>query len=744
MKHRIFAMLTAGLMCAAGITDLPAAAETEAPKYEILGGPYPDWVPQDFDAAAEFYNTHGQCYFEDNVICIVRPFRSYSVGAHENYRGVTGSMTMVNTPACNVPAFYQPADLGDSDLGKEAGFEVGLYTVVPGYDLTVTIREPIGGSFGDVHAFTFENKDGTIVETDLLAWVPDCITEYNEFQKANGTLSLRDNYLCYCADVNNSTGASLMVSQYGEGELKEVLFSKCSEYETIPLDGSSSHAVYVYQPVKAGEVYPKFAVGREWEPDATFSETIGMYEISEDGKAITEKAAPKAKETRVTLYDVDTNELVPSEILEQEESPWYFSTNITIKPSEDPETWMSTGPIYAVTSNPCIVDKDTLASFRNAAVFEIRGAKGERPLIIPHENGSMDLIFYAKLSAEPDGDLNADGACNLADLVLLHKWMTTEPDTEIPNWKAADFNADGKLNVKDLTLLKQKLVGELLHKLVRPDVNSSGLPVTVIQDDLPVYYGPDESYGIITTLPEHASVTEEGYKYIRKNGEIVGTIEDWMFIIFGDNLTGEDCGWIRFRDADGRELIEYPQYYMDKPVIYLYPEQETEVHVALDLRYAQLRTTYPKYNDGWDVIASPDGTLTNLADGTHHRSLFWDAVDSGMRYDFSRGFCVAGEDTEQFLKEKLSYLGLNENEMNEFIVYWLPRMEHNAYNLITFQGDAYTGSNKLCITPEPDSMLRVFMAYQPLDAAVEIAPQTLETFERTGFTVVEWGGSEIG
>lgn len=70
-------------------------------------------------------------------------------------------------------------------------------------------------------------------------------------------------------------------------------------------------------------------------------------------------------------------------------------------------------------------------------------------------------------------------------------------------------------------------------------------------------------------------------------------------------------------------------------------------------------------------------------------------------------------------------------------------MEHNAYNLISFQGEAYTNSAKLNITPTPDSMLRIFMAYVPLDNAVDIEPQQLETFERNGFTVVEWGGTEI-
>lgn len=53
------------------------------------------------------------------------------------------------------------------------------------------------------------------------------------------------------------------------------------------------------------------------------------------------------------------------------------------------------------------------------------------------------------------------------------------------------------------------------------------------------------------------------------------------------------------------------------------------------------------------------------------------------------------------------------------------------------------GSAKLNITPEPDSLCRIFMTYVPLENAVDIESQQLETFERKGFTVVEWGGSEI-
>ena len=109
----------------------------------------------------------------------------------------------------------------------------------------------------------------------------------------------------------------------------------------------------------------------------------------------------------------------------------------------------------------------------------------------------------------------------------------------------------------------------------------------------------------------------------------------------------------------------------------------------------------------------------------------------------SRGFVVKGSDTAEFLQEKLSYLGLTPREYNEFIVYWLPKMQDHPYNLIAFQQEAYTDSAALTISPQPDSILRVFMAYQPLEQPVEIEEQALAPFAREGFAVVEWGGTEI-
>ena len=176
-----------------------------------------------------------------------------------------------------------------------------------------------------------------------------------------------------------------------------------------------------------------------------------------------------------------------------------------------------------------------------------------------------------------------------------------------------------------------------------------------------------------------------------------------------------------------------------KPVIYLYPQTQAEITVKLD--YAgELTCTYPAYGDGWTVWADPDGTLTD-ADGQTYNYLYWEGRNS-IEYDFSKGFCVAGSDTADFLEDTLSQLGLTRREANEFIVFWLPQMEDHAYNLISFQSDVYTQAAQLSIDPAPDTQIRVFMAWKPLEEAVDIPAQELTAPERIGFTVVEWGGSQ--
>jgi hypothetical protein len=180
----------------------------------------------------------------------------------------------------------------------------------------------------------------------------------------------------------------------------------------------------------------------------------------------------------------------------------------------------------------------------------------------------------------------------------------------------------------------------------------------------------------------------------------------------------------------------------DKPIIYLYPEETTELTVKLG-NAENLTAVYPDYEDGWKVNAEPDGTLTD-ASGREYYGLYYECKNMLRHRDISEGFIVEREDIKPFLEEKLAILGLTDKEAEEFIIYWLPRLEKTPYVAVRFQtADEIEANMPLIISEEPNTLIRIMMEWKGLDKSIEIPEQKLEQANRSGFTVVEWGGTEI-
>ncbi len=182
-----------------------------------------------------------------------------------------------------------------------------------------------------------------------------------------------------------------------------------------------------------------------------------------------------------------------------------------------------------------------------------------------------------------------------------------------------------------------------------------------------------------------------------------------------------------------------------KPVIYLYPAQRT--NVSLRLQFAgTLTATYPQYDaaKGWEVIAESDGRLIETRTGEAYRYLFWEGMPTeALTIPEDEGFIVRGDESASFLKEKLSQMGLNADERNDFIVYWYPELKKSAFNHIYFAQKQYQDAARLEVSPKPDTMLRVFMLFRATESPKAVRPQVLPVATRRGFTLVEWGGSEL-
>ena len=167
-------------------------------------------------------------------------------------------------------------------------------------------------------------------------------------------------------------------------------------------------------------------------------------------------------------------------------------------------------------------------------------------------------------------------------------------------------------------------------------------------------------------------------------------------------------------------------------------EMGTKVNVSFS-HPEYLTTTYPKYQNSWNVVANTNGDLYDQ-DGKYYYGLYFEE-EAYYPVDFNEGFYVTKENAIDFLEDKLSMIGLTPRERNEMIMYWLPILENNGQSVVKFEFTSERQAfNGIHIDPKPDSMLRVLIHVKKVNEKVDITPQYLPHFERNGFSVVEWGG----
>ncbi len=79
-------------------------------------------------------------------------------------------------------------------------------------------------------------------------------------------------------------------------------------------------------------------------------------------------------------------------------------------------------------------------------------------------NAAMIFLTSSMMSQnEPErvhGDVNADGALTVADVIMLQKWLLAVPDAALTDWKAGDLCEDKRLDVFDLCLIKRELLNQ--------------------------------------------------------------------------------------------------------------------------------------------------------------------------------------------------------------------------------------------------------------------------------------------
>ncbi|MDX2360317.1 MAG: hypothetical protein QNK23_05900 [Crocinitomicaceae bacterium] len=192
------------------------------------------------------------------------------------------------------------------------------------------------------------------------------------------------------------------------------------------------------------------------------------------------------------------------------------------------------------------------------------------------------------------------------------------------------------------------------------------------------------------------------------------------------------------------ENVDFP-IMVEKPVIYLYPTAVTEVTVEV-ITEGQLTFTYPSYEESWKMTINPDGTIQNGENS--YRYLFWESQHTAfIKSDPSTGSAIANKDIVSFLEASLGEFGFTTQEQADFITYWAPKMIRYPGCKIQFLlNDECNQFAQLNIDPKPDQVFRFYMLWSPLENVNDfnyLRPQKIQSISRLGFTVIEWGGSQI-
>ncbi len=192
-----------------------------------------------------------------------------------------------------------------------------------------------------------------------------------------------------------------------------------------------------------------------------------------------------------------------------------------------------------------------------------------------------------------------------------------------------------------------------------------------------------------------------------------------------------------FSTSESRRVDMFGAFYhmAVAPNIYLYPEETSDISVEVNVRDGgSIPYSIPQYNGGWNVTATPEGTIDDSLG-----FLYYDFY-SGIPYQSDSGWVINYHNFDNEISDLLTSRGLNAQEILDFIDFWKPFLTDNDW--VTFCPIDADKMVELVVEPEPVTLFRELYLVIPSkgERPVIKEPARGVPFERKGFTVVEWGG----
>jgi hypothetical protein len=272
---------------------------------------------------------------------------------------------------------------------------------------------------------------------------------------------------------------------------------------------------------------------------------------------------------------------------------------------------------------------------------------------------------------------------------------------------------------------------------VTGEVRMAGIDTLVAN----AYVGLYRLEGVQFVLADTTSTTAHGEYMFTEVATGHYRVFSWLFIpgkgpfaLFNAESADFFCRGMGMMRIDPLVLIE--NELVRKPAIYIYPERAGRFQVQLDLQDGmQIVSSIPEYGNGWDVFVEESGRMDDRYD-----YLFYE-VSLPALPQLENGWCLSQTTLARDLNDLLSRLGLNADERQDFLAYWLEVLyespHYRVYPVVMPDLDQWV---ELSVTPRPDSVLRFWLFFEGCDRCGSLPPFAAPEFPRLGTTVVEWGG----
>ena len=173
-----------------------------------------------------------------------------------------------------------------------------------------------------------------------------------------------------------------------------------------------------------------------------------------------------------------------------------------------------------------------------------------------------------------------------------------------------------------------------------------------------------------------------------------------------------------------------------KPNVYLYPIEKTRLKVNLNFpKGGKVIKSIPKYGEGWNVSVDTNGLINDL-----YTYLFYESSQPDI-WQREYGWTIKVDELDLFFRNNLISYGFKDNEIEDFIDYWIPRLkEYDFYSIYPQTNNIINKVIELNISKKPDNLLRLFYLIEgQTNSEIKLKKPTINHFDREGFFVTEWG-----